>query len=132
MMGERVGEKGERIGECRLFGKCGQFPQAAPACAGLLFEQDAAAFHDPGAVFAECEGLGAWLLDWEQFGIDRAALLAHGAAQALRFGHSLVQHPSFHQKLTIFLQQILGFLNVTKWSWILESTRRAVIHICMK
>ena len=75
VMSERVSQEGERLGECGLFRERWQFPQTTPACSGLLFEQNAAACHNPRAILAEGDGLGARLLDGKEFGIARAAFL---------------------------------------------------------
>ena len=85
MVREGISEEGQRFGDGRWAGQRGEFPQAAPACAGLLFEEDAASAHDPRAVFTHGDGLGAGFFNGEKFGVFGAAWLADGAEQALRF-----------------------------------------------
>ena len=70
---EGINEEGERLGDGGLIGGRGEFPEAAPAGAGLLFEEKMATARDPGAVFAEGDSFGAGLFDGEQFGIGGAA-----------------------------------------------------------
>ncbi len=115
VMRERVGEEGERFGDWRLLEQRGEFPQAAPAGAGLLFEENAAAAHDPRAVFAHGDGFRAGLFDGEKFGVGGAALLAHGAEQALRFIRRAEQRAEFHEGGSVdasagFREQVFGGL----------------------
>ena len=62
-----------------------------------MFEQNAAAFYDPRTVFAERDGFCARSFDGEQFGVARAALLTHGAEQALRLRWDAEQRAEFHE-----------------------------------
>ncbi len=62
VMSEGVFEREQRC-SIRRGGERGEFPQAAPALAGLVFEEDASAAHSPRAMLGE-------------FGLRAARLLA--------------------------------------------------------
>ncbi len=98
MMRERVGEKGERFGAGGRAGDGGQFPEAAPAGAGLLFEQEMASARDPGAIFAERDGFRAGSFDGKKLGIGGAAVLARGTEQALRLRGCAKKRAEFHER----------------------------------
>ena len=56
-----------------------------------------AACYDPRAVFAHGNGFGARLFDGEKLGVGSAALLAHGAEQALWFVRCAEERAEFHE-----------------------------------
>ncbi len=97
MVRKRVCEKSER-----LFGRSGlpergQFPQSTPTRAGLLFEKDAAAFHDPRRVFAHVDDLCARAFDGNGFRVSCAAFFTQWTPQAVRFCRTANQRAEFHQ-----------------------------------
>ena len=59
-------------------GKPGQFPEAAPAGAGLLFQEQPPLIGDPCAVLNQGNGFAARLFLGERFGRFRAAMDAAG------------------------------------------------------
>ena len=65
MVGERVVEGEEQSRVRGAGGEDGEFPQAAPARTGLLFQQKLAITNDPGAVFGESDRFPTWFFDWE-------------------------------------------------------------------